>query len=135
MQLTDSLKIAAAGMQAQGERLRVVAENIANAESTGHTPGAEPYRRKLVVFKNVLDKELGIETLRVAKRTTDKSEFIKKFEPHHPAADAQGYVMYPNVSTIIESVDMREARRAYEANLGVVEVSKAMVARTLDLLR
>ncbi|MDX2073558.1 MAG: flagellar basal body rod protein FlgC [Alphaproteobacteria bacterium] len=135
MQLTDSLKIAAAGMRAQGDRLRVVAENIANADSTATTPGGEPYRRKTVVFQNVLDKELGIETVRVAKRGTDNSDFNKKFEPYHPAADAEGYVLYPNVNTIIETIDMKEARRAYEANLGVVEVSKAMVARTLDLLR
>ncbi len=135
MQLNDSLKIAASGMKAQSDRLRVVAENIANADSTGRTPDELPYRRKMVVFRNMLDKELGVETVKVASRTTDNSDFIKKFEPYHPAADEQGYVLYPNVNTIVESVDMREARRAYEANLGVVEVSKAMLARTLDLLR
>lgn len=135
MQLNDSLKIAAAGMRAQSDRLRVVAENIANADSTATAPGGDPYRRKTVVFKNVLDKELGMETVRVSKRGTDKSAFIKKYEPYHPAADAQGYVLYPNVNTIVEAVDMKEARRAYEANLGVIEVSKAMMARTLDLLR
>jgi flagellar basal-body rod protein FlgC len=135
MQLGDSLKIAAAGMNVQSQRLRVVAENIANADSTSLVPGGEPYRRKTISFKNVLDKETGVEAVRVSKRSTDNSEFIKKFEPNHPAADAQGYVMYPNVNTIVETVDMREARRAYEANLGVVEVSKAMMARTLDLLR
>jgi len=135
MQLNDSLKIAAAGMNVQGERLRVVAENIANADSTGRTPDEQPYRRKMVTFKNVLDKEMGVEVVKVVKRSTDKSDFIKKFEPYHPAANDQGYVQYPNVNTIVETVDMREARRAYEANLGVVEVSKAMMARTLDLLR
>lgn len=135
MQLNDSMKIAASGMRAQSDRLRIIAENIANADSAGNTAGSQPYRRKMVVFKNVLDKELGIETVKVAKRTTDKSEFVKRYEPSHPAADAQGYVNYPNVNTMVEAVDMKEARRAYEANLGVVEVSKAMLARTLDLLR
>lgn len=135
MQLADSLKIAASGMQAQGERLRVIAENIANSESTGRTPNEAPYRRKTVVFQNVLDRELGFETVKVVRRAEDKSDFIKKFEPHHPAADEQGYVSYPNVSTIVEAVDLKEARRSYEANLGVVEVSKAMMAQTLQLLR
>ncbi len=135
MQINDSLKIAAAGMTAQSERLRAVAENIANADSTGRMPGDAPYRRKMVVFQNVLDKELGIETVKVARRTTDPSPFVQKYEPYHPAANEQGYVLYPNVNTIVETVDMREARRSYEANLGVVEVSKAMMARTLDLLR
>ena len=135
MQLTDSLKIAAAGMQAQSDRLRVVAENIANADSTATTPGGMPYRRKTVMFGEVLDKEMGVPVVRVIRRGTDKSDFIQKFEPYHPAANAQGYVQYPNVNTIVETIDMKEARRAYEANLGVVEVSKAMMARTLDLLR
>ncbi len=135
MQLQDSLKIAASGMQAQSDRLRVIAENIANADATGRSPNEEPYRRKMVVFQNVLDKEMGIETVRVVRRTQDKSDFIQKFEPNHPAANEQGYVLYPNVNTIVESVDLKEARRSYEANLGVIEVSKAMMARTLDLLR
>ena len=135
MQLGDSLKVAASGMKAQSDRLRVIAENIANAEAAGRTPGELPYRRKMVVFKNVLDKELGIETVKVVARVPDKSDYIRKFEPYHPAADDQGYVMYPNVNTIIESVDMKEARRSYEANLAVIEVSKSMMTRTLDLLR
>lgn len=135
MQLNDSMKIAASGMKVQSDRLRMVAENLANVDSTGQTPGSEPYRRKVITFKNVMDKELGIETVAISKRGTDKSDFIKKYEPSHPAADEQGYVLYPNVNTVVETVDMREARRAYEANLGVIEVSKAMMARTLDLLR
>lgn len=135
MQLNDSLQIAAAGMKAQSDRLRVVAENIANADSTATTPGGEPYRRKTITFQNVLDKQLGVETVKVVKRGVDKSDFNRKYEPYHPAADAQGYVLYPNVNPIVETVDMKEARRAYEANLGVVEVSKAMMTRTLDLLR
>src|ERR1700744_5370303 len=103
----DSLQIAAAGMHAQGDRLRVVAENIANADSTATTPGGDPYRRKLVVFQNVLDKQSGMSTVKVVKRTTDPSPFEKKYQPTHPAADAQGYVQYPNVNTIVEMMDMR----------------------------
>ena len=135
MQLSDSLVIAASGMKAQGDRLRVVAENIANADSTGRTPDELPYRRKLVVFQNVLDKELGVATVKVAKRTFDMSAFRKKYDPSHPAADEQGYIQLPNVNSIVEMMDMREARRGYEANLNVVEVSKAMLTRTLELLR
>lgn len=135
MQLSDTMAIASAGMKVQGDRLRVVAENLANADSTGRTPTEQPYRRKVIVFKNALDKELGAETVQVSKRTFDMSDFRKKFEPNHPAADAQGYVQYPNVNTIVEMMDMREARRAYEANLNVIEVSKSMLSRTIDMLR
>lgn len=128
--LSDTLAIASAGLQAQGERLRVVAENIANADSTGRTPGELPYRRKMVVFGDVLNKELGIDTVQVVKRTYDMSDFQKKYDPTHPAADAQGYVLRPNVNPILELVDMREARRAYEANLAVVETTRAMEQHT-----
>ena len=135
MRLSDSLAIASSGMKAQGDRLRVVAENIANTDSTGKTPEEQPYRRKVVVFKNVMDKELGVSTVKVVSRTHDMSEFRKKYDPTHPAADAQGYVLYPNVNSIVEMMDMREARRGYEANLNVVEVSKSMLSRTIDLMR
>lgn len=135
MQLSDSIYIAASGMKAQGDRLRVVAENIANANSTGKTPEELPYRRKLLIFQNVLDKEMGISAVKIQNRTYDMSDFRKKYDPTHPAADKAGYVLYPNVNTIIEMVDMREARRGYEANLNVIEVSKAMLSRTIDLLR
>lgn len=133
--ISDTLTIAAAGAKAQGDRLRVVAENIANADSASPAPGVDPYRRKTIAFKNVLDREMGIEMVKVAKRGTDPSDFITKYEPNHPAADEQGYVMYPNVSTIVEMMDMREARRGYEANLGVIEVSKAMLMRTIEMLK
>lgn len=135
MGISDTLHISASGMQAQAERLRVVAENIANAGSTSDVPGGEPYRRKMVVFQNVLDKEMGTNLVKVGKRVLDKSEFIKKYQPYHPAADEQGYVLYPNVNSIIEMMDMREARRGYEANLNVIEMAKAMLAQTINLLR
>ena len=135
MQLSDSMEIASAGMKAQGDRLRVVAENLANVDSTGKTPNEQPYRRKVLVFNNVLNKELGINTVQVSKRTFDMSAFNKKYDPSHPAADAQGYVQYPNVNSIVEMMDMREANRAYEANINVVTMSKTMLARTVDLLK
>lgn len=135
MALSDSMLISASGMRAQGDRLRVVAENIANAGSTAMTPGGEPYRRKVIFFQNVLDKEMGVTQVQVEKRGFDTSPFNLKYEPFHPAADAKGYVQYPNVNTIVEMMDMREARRGYEANLNVIEVSKAMLNQTLGLLR
>ena len=135
MGLEDTLKIAAAGMRAQGDRLRVVSENLANSDSTSEVPGGEPYRRKVVIFQNTLDKEIGAETVKVSKRGYDMSDFNKRFDPSHPAADEQGYVLYPNVNSIVEMMDMREARRGYEANLGVVEVSKSMLSRTIELLK
>lgn len=135
MGLGDTLYISSAGMRAESQRLRVVAENIANAGSTATTPGGDPYRRKLITFKNVLDREMGIEMVKVDKRTYDMSDFIPKYEPTHPAANEQGYVLYPNVNPIIEAMDMREARRAYEANLNVIEMAKTMLSQTINLLR
>jgi flagellar basal-body rod protein FlgC len=133
--LNDTLQISSAGMKAQGERLRVVAENIANADATATTSGGAPYRRKTVTFQNVMDKQLGMETVKVISHGTDKSDFIKKFDPTHPAADADGYVQYPNVNPIVEMMDMREARRGYEANLDMVQISKAMLSQTINLLQ
>jgi len=133
--VVDAFFIAGSGMRVQGDRLRVVAENIANVDSTGQTPGALPYQRKTITFKNVLDRELGIEKVTVSGYGVDKSPFKKKLEPGHPAADAQGYVLYPNVDSVIELVDMHEAQRAYEANVNVIDVSRSMIAQTLDLLK
>ena len=135
MSLGDTLLISAAGMRAQSDRLRVVAENLANANSTANDATSDPYRRKLVTFQNVLDKETGIASVKVSKRSYDKSPFNLKYDPSHPAANADGYVKYPNVNSIVEMMDMREARRGYEANLNVIEVSKALLTQTLGLLR
>ncbi len=134
MDLFKTLHIAASGMRAQGTRLRVIAENVANADSLAQTPGGTPYRRKLVSFANALDRELGAETVRVKKIMTDKSEFSRKYQPGHPAADAEGYVLRPNVNTLIEMSDMREAQRSYEANLKAIEASRSMLQRTLQIL-
>lgn len=135
MDLDRTMAIAASGMKAQGTRLKVIAENIANANTTAETPGDLPYRRKVVVFKNELDRALGTETVRVAKVDVDKKDFQRRYDPSHPSADADGYVLLPNVNSMIESLDMREAQRSYEANISVIEASRMMLTRTIDVLR
>jgi flagellar basal-body rod protein FlgC len=135
MDLVKAIKISASGMKAQGTRLRVISENIANANSLAEVPGGDPYRRKLVSFKEVLDKSIGAETVAVNKIDFDQSDFNKRFDPTHPAADKDGYVSTPNVNGLIEMMDMREAQRSYTANLDMIETSKRMIERTIDLLR
>jgi flagellar basal-body rod protein FlgC len=135
MDLLKSMKLAAAGMKAQGERMRVISENLANKDSVGRTPEDNPYRRKIVTFKNSLDREMDIKKVEVDKITEDKSEFGMKFDPSHPAADEAGYVKIPNVNSLVELMDMKETQRSYEANLKTIEASKRMVAQTLDILR
>jgi flagellar basal-body rod protein FlgC len=135
MDLMESLMISAAGMKVQGDRLRVVAENLANADSVSEVPGGDPYRRKVITFKNALDKELGLDTVQVSKVGVDQSDFRMKYEPGNPAADAKGYVKLPNVNSLIEMTDMREAQRSYEANLRAIEVARTMLQRTIDLIR
>ncbi|MGC2856122.1 flagellar basal body rod protein FlgC [Novispirillum sp. DQ9] len=127
--------IAAHGMKAQAKRLRVVSENLANAESLAKTPGGEPYRRKLVTFKNELERDLDTEVVRVRRTERDMSDFGRRYNPSHPAADADGYVLTPNVNPLIEVMDMREAQRSYEANMHAVTISREMVGKTLELLR
>lgn len=131
----DVMKIASAGMRAQGERLRVIAENIANANSLGKNAGDDPYRRRMVVFQNVLDKVSGLSMVKVAAVKKDMSPFERSFDPHNPMADAQGYVSKPNVNALIETVDMREAQRTYDANLSVLDAARSMIMRALDILR
>lgn len=135
MDLKNSIFVAASGMKAQGARLRVISENLANAESVAQTPGGEPYRRKILTFSNVLDREVGADLVRVKNIMPDKGDFEMRYDPSHPAANAEGYVLTPNVNTLVEMTDMREAQRSYEANLNIIEVSKGMLSRTLDLLR
>jgi flagellar basal-body rod protein FlgC len=133
--LISSLKISAAGMKVQGTRLRVISENLANADSLPTGPGKSPYRRKNIQFQNVLDRELGLNLVKVKKIGVDKSEFNRRFDPGHPAADEKGYVQTPNVKTLIEVMDMREAQRSYEANLTAIRTARSMMRRTIDLLR
>jgi len=135
MGFEKSLIMSAAGMKAQGERLRVIAENMANGDSAATTPGGDPYRRKMVTFQNVLDREMNMKLVDVDKVIEDKTELPLKFDPTHPGANEDGYVKLPNVNTLVELMDMREAQRSYEANLNMIEVSKSMLSRTLDLLR
>ena len=135
MELLKTIKISAAGMRAQGLRMKTIAENIANAESLSAEPGKDPYRRKIVTFRNVLDRRLGVELVTVRDIEHDKSDFKKRFEPNHPAADKAGYVKMPNVIPLVEMMDMREAQRSYRANLRIIEVAKSMLSRTIDLLR
>jgi flagellar basal-body rod protein FlgC len=135
MELFRALRISAAGMDAQTTRLRVVAENLANRDTTGDAPGADPYRRKTVSFENRLDRAAGVERVRVRKIEPDKTAFPQRFEPSHPAADERGYIRTPNVNSFIEMMDMREAQRSYSANLAVLEVSKGMLQRAIEILR
>ncbi|WP_435639986.1 flagellar basal body rod protein FlgC [Micavibrio aeruginosavorus] len=131
-----ALSVSAAGMRAQSTRVRVVAENMANSDSTGLTPGADPYRRQTITFKNELDRANGAEMVEVSKiGEDDRTPFIMKYQPDHPAADDTGYVKMPNIDPIVEMMDMREAQRSYEANLGMIEQSRSMMMQTIDLLR
>ncbi len=135
MDLTKALTISARGMDAQTTRLRVIAENLANQDTTGDTPGADPYRRKTVTFQQKMDDSLGAETISVKNIGTDKAEFPKRYDPSHPAADAQGYVHTPNVNSFVEVMDMREAQRSFSANLNVMEVTRSMLTRAVELLK
>ncbi|MBV8169838.1 MAG: flagellar basal body rod protein FlgC [Alphaproteobacteria bacterium] len=134
MDLKDAMNISASGMKAQGTRLRLISENLANAGSTSQTPGGEPYRRKVLTFGNVLDRTLNAQLVKVKSVGPDRSDFELKYDPSHPAANADGYVMLPNVNGVIEMADMREAQRSYDANVSVIETSRAMIAKTLELL-
>ncbi len=134
--IMDAMVISASGMRSQGARIRVLSENIANSQTTGLTPGADPYQRQTISFKNELDRELGFRTVQVNDiGVDDETPYSLEFKPDHPAADEAGYVKMPNVNTMLEMMDVREAQRSYEANLGMIEQSRSMVSRTIDLLR
>ena len=133
--LLKTMRISSAGMRAQGTRLRVISENVANAGSLPQSPGEMTYRRKIITFKNTLDRSIGLDTVKADKVVEDRSEFKKRYDPNHPAADQDGYVQTPNVNTLIEMMDMREAQRSYEANLNVIKSSKSMLSSTIDILR
>lgn len=135
MDFLKSLAIAASGLRAQSGRMRVIAENVANADTTPTRPGEQPYRRKVVTFQQKLDNELGVSTVQLGQIKRDRSEFKTRFEPGNPLADARGYVQKPNVDTMMETLDLREAQRSYEANLNVISTTRRMLARTLEILR
>lgn len=135
METMKSMLIAASGMRAQAERMRVIAENLANANSAASSPEEDPYRRQMPVFKTELDRVTGVPAVRVKGVVTDSSDFREQYMPGHPAADERGYVKMPNVNSLVEMMDMREAQRAYEANLSVIDNTRTMMARTVDLLK
>jgi flagellar basal-body rod protein FlgC len=133
--LASTLRISAAGMRTQGTRLRVIAENIANADSLPTQPGESPYRRRVVTFRNALDEATGLDLVTVNRVENDPTPFDRRYEPGHPAADDAGYVLETNVNTLIEMTDMREAERSYEANLNVIRATKGMLQDTIEVLR
>ena len=135
MDLGEALKISAAGMDAQTKRLRVIAENLANQDSTGSYPGATPYQRKTTIFADTLDQATGTGTVRVKAIVPDTTPFPQKYDPSNPASDAAGYVRMPNVNSFVEMMDMREAERSYSANLNVMQASRSMLTRVIDLLK
>lgn len=131
----NAMGISSLGMKAQGARMRVISQNIANADTTPLNKGDDPYKRKLITFKNVMDKNMDADVVEVDKITESKADFKLKYMPDHPAADKNGYVKMPNVNSLIEMMDMREAQRSYEANLGMLEMARSMLMRTVELLR
>ncbi len=134
-ELTDINAISGAALKAQRERIKVIAENIANATTTPEAPGQKPYQRQMITFKNEYDKATGAYVVKTNGVRKDPSDFIKKYDPANPAADAQGYVLTPNVNTLVEVMDMGDANRNYQANLGVIEANRNMVQKTIALLQ
>jgi flagellar basal-body rod protein FlgC len=135
MDFVKSLHIAASGLRAQMGRMRIISENIANVDSVAETPGGDPYRRKIVTFTSELDRTLGANVVELGPVQTDASDFLVRHEPGNPAADANGNVKYPNVNTLIEMTDLRDAQRSYEANLNVITATRRMLKLTIDMLK
>jgi flagellar basal-body rod protein FlgC len=135
MDFLKSLTIAASGLRAQMGRMRIISENIANADSVAATPGGDPYRRKIVTFRAELDREIGADVVKLWPVETDSSAFLTRHEPGSPAADAQGNVKYPNINSLVEMTDLRDAQRSYEANLNVITATRKMLQRTIDMLK
>ena len=132
--LQKSIEMAIAGNEVQSERIKIATENIANQHTTSDKPGGDAYRRKILFAKNTFDKKKNTNLVKIKKYDEDKSDFVTVYSPNHPAADANGYVKYPNVRSQIEIADQNEASRAYEANLGVIELSRSMMQKTLDVI-
>src|SRR5262249_32803339 len=135
MDLKTSIGVSASGLRAQSLRMRVIAENLANADSVAKTPGGNPYRRRVATFQSEVDKATGGTMVKVDSIVGDKSDFAKVYQPGNPAADASGYVLQPNVNGLIETADMKAAQRSYEANLNAIESARDMTMRTLDLIK
>lgn len=135
MDLVKSMLIAASGLKTQGGRMRVIAENMANSGSTAQTPDGDPYRRKIPTFTSELDRANGVERVKMGNIERSTAEFGERYEPGHPAANEAGYVKTSNVNGLIESIDMGQAQRGYEANLNVINTSRRMLNATIELLR
>ena len=135
MDFLKTMAIAASGLRAQAGRMRIISENIANADSTPSTPGAEPYRRKIPSFQTEVDRTLDVKLVELGRVLPDNSGFRLKYEPGNPAADKNGNVRYPNVNPLLEMSDMREAQRSYEANINVISATRRMLQRTIDILK
>jgi len=135
MDLNVAMQVAFAGLGAQGERLKVISENLANADSTSQTPGGIPYQRKLITFRSVLDRSIGATTVKPGDVITVGGTFERRYDPTNPGADSDGYVQLPNVNPLIELMDMKDAQQTYQANLSVIDAAKTMISHTLDLMR
>jgi flagellar basal-body rod protein FlgC len=135
MDFLKSIAIAASGLRAQAGRMRIISENIANADSTAPAAGADPYRRKMATFQSEIDRTLDAQLVTLGRIKTDQSEFRVKHEPGHPFADENGMVKYPNVNSLVEMTDLREAQRSYEANINVIGASRRMIQRTIEILK
>ena len=135
MDFLKAMAIAASGLRAQAGRMRIISENIANADSTPTGPRSDPYRRKVPSFRSEVDRALNVQLVELGKTRTDTSDFQVKYEPGHPAADKNGNVKFPNVNPILEMTDMREAQRSYEANINVITATRRMLQRTIDILK
>ncbi|PVE22502.1 flagellar basal body rod protein FlgC [Microvirga sp. KLBC 81] len=133
--LIASTKLSSSGLEAQSARLRVISENVANAQSTGRTPGSDPYTRKTVTFRSELDRALGASSVSVKEIGTDDAPYPVEYDPGNPAADENGMVKKPNVNMLIEMADMREANRSYQANLQMMKQARALISATIDLMR
>ncbi len=132
--LSTALQVSAAGMRAQSGRVRIVAENLANANSTAEAPGLDPYRRQVPVFSSYLDRQVGANLVEISRVALDPSAFSLRYDPSHPAANAEGFISLPNVNPLIEMMDLREAQRSYEANLGALDGARSMAVATLRIL-
>ena len=135
MDFMKSLTIAASGLRAQMGRMRIITENIANADSLAETPGGDPYRRRIVTFSAELDRSIGADVVKLGPVQTDNTDFLVKHEPGNPAANAQGDVKYPNVNTLVELTDLRDAQRSYKSNLNVITATRKMLQLTIDMLK
>ncbi|MBO9623721.1 MAG: flagellar basal body rod protein FlgC [Sphingomonas sp.] len=135
MDLKTSLNVSASGLRAQSLRMRVIAENLANQDSVATTPGGNPYRRRVASFSAEVDRATGATGVKINNIQTDRSDFTRVYQPGHPAADAEGYVLKPNVNSLVETADMKAAQRSYEANLNAIEAAKSLTMRTIDLLK